>query len=296
MSIYAKNGLEISSAYSKSGESLEVAYDKSGNVVYDKHIDPYAYYSIVPIYNKSRENSQGMDIYGNYIVIFRDDNYAFQFVNMTTWETDYVILSGIPVHGNDISFSSIFYDDDDEFPLLFLHVQKGYGYMLRLNVDNLTVENVTNINYVPSGDTWVVYGAAFNDDATRFYCLGYNTNNYSDPNGFIFLETWDVSESLEYPTRLSTVTREWFPCIQGVTYHDGLLWVASGMDNPVKVFAIDLSDASIVKTVDLLRTGELEGIGWGYDQDTHKYFCVYGQIYNGITYYRIDFSARQPMW
>ena len=63
------------------------------------------------------------------------------------------------------------------------------------------------------------------------------------------------------------------------------------MDDPVKVYALDPTDASIVKTIDLTRTGELEGIGWGYDSTRQKWFCVYGQIYNGITYYRIDFSS-----
>lgn len=285
--IYSLSGTSINSAYEIDSNEIDFAYDLSGATVFER-INPYEYYSISQIYNKSRDYSQGMDIYGNYMVIFRDSDHCFLFVNMTTWEIDYTVSTDVNEHGNDISFSKAFYDTEDEFPLLFLNGQRSKG--LRIDINNLTATTIKTINATPTGSTWVVYGIAFNDDMTRYYTLGYNTNNYSDSSGFIFLETWDISESLENPTRLDSVIRAWFPCIQGMQYHDGLLWVASGMGDPVKVFALDLSDASIVKTVDLTRTGELEGIGWGYDQDTDKYFCVYGQVYNGITYYRIDFS------
>lgn len=288
MAIYDIDGMKLSDASNLQGSDLLQAFDINGTEVFRKWAD-YSDYSISQIYNKSRESAQGMDIYGNYMVIYRDDTYSLQFVNMTTWNIDYVIPTGLTSHGNDISFTSLFYDDNDQFPMLA--VANNNSWLLRIDVANLSAETILRINNTPSGDTWVVYGIAFNDDMTRYYTMGYNTNNYSDSSGFIFLETWDISQSLENPTRLSSITRPWFPCIQGVAYHDGLLWVASGMNDPVKVYAIDPTDASIVVTVDLTRTGELEGIGWGQDSTTGKYFCVYGQIYNGITYYRIDFSA-----
>lgn len=289
MGVYALDGTQLPTIYGANGSEVLIGYDVLGRVIHESGSDPYAYYSIGAIYNKSRENAQGMDIYGNYMVIFRDDSHSLQFVNMNTWAIDYTIPTGISTHGNDISFSKTFYNSNDAFPLLFIQAQSSYG--LRLNINNQTAENVMMINNIPTGNTWVVYGTAFNDDGSRYYCLGYNTNNYSDSSGFIFLETWDTSESIENPTRISSITRAWFPCIQGLAYHDGLLWVASGMNDPVKVFALDPTDASIVKTIDLTRTGELEGIGWGYDSTKQKWFCVYGQIYNGITYYRIDFSS-----
>lgn len=293
MSIYNASNQLLANAFNVDGDELEYAYDANGVLVFENGADSYAYYSIESIYSKSRNNAQGLDIYGNYMAVYRDSDYAVQLINMDTWQIDYTIPTSLDAHGNDITFSTIFYDSEDEFPLLFVP-KNGINYGLRLNINNQTSDIAQTFYTVPSGDTWVVYGTAFNDDMTRMYCLGYNTNNYSDSSGFIFLETWDISESLENPTRISSITRDWFPCIQGVAYHDGVLWVASGMNDPVKVYALDPSDASIVKTVDLTRTGELEGIGWGYDESTDKWFCVYGQIYNGITYYRIDFSS-QPI-
>lgn len=287
MSIFSKNGTQLTAAYGVDGSDKDYAYDKSGICVFEKDSDPYAYYSIYAAYNKSRNNAQGMDIYGNYMVVYRDSDYALQFINMTSWAIVYTVATDLTAHGNDITFLKTFYDDNDPFPMIAVG-----GFVLRIDIANLRAERVLYIHATPTGGTWVTYGTAFNEDMTRYYCLGYNTNDYTDPNGFIFLETWDVSEDLEYPTRISSVTRAWFPCIQGVAYHDGMLWVASGMNNPVKVYALDLTDASIVKTVNLLRTGELEGIGWGYDSTSQKYYCIYGQIYNGITYYRIDFFSQ----
>lgn len=287
--IYDKNGNALEYVFDQNGNALEIAYDGSGRIVYESGSDPYAYYSIASIYSKTRNNAQGMDIYGNYMAIYDGTTYDVKLINMTTWQIEYTLTTDVSSHGNDISFSSRFYDSGDEFPLLFINGSRNAG--LRINLSNSTATTVVTINAVPSGETWVSYGEAFNDNMTRLYKMGYNTNNYQDSSGFIFLETWDISESLENPTRISTLIREWFPCIQGVAYHDGLLWVASGLNDPVKVYAINPVDASIVKTVDLTRTGELEGIGWGYDNSTGKWFCVYGQIYNGITYYRIDFSS-----
>lgn len=285
MAIYDIDKAKLNNAYALRGNELDKAFDIDGLKVFDKDSEKYANYTIASIFSKARENAQGMDIYGDYMVIFRDDSHSLQFVNMTTWTIDYLVSTPLNQHGNDITFSKVFYDQSDAFPLLFV---EGKG--LRIDIQNLTSELIETISARPSGDTWVTYGSAFNDDMTRYYCMGYNTNNYLDSSGFIFLETWDISQSLTNPTRLSILTREWFPCIQGVAYHDGLLWIASGMNDPVKVYAIDPSNAQIAYTINLTRTGELEGIGWGQDPTTGEYFCVYGQIYNGITYYRIDFS------
>lgn len=284
MAIYDIFSHNIDSAYSIEGNELDQAFDINGTKIFSKSQD-YSQYSIIPVFNKSRQSAQGMDIYGNYMAIWRDDTYSLQIVNINNWTIEYTIPTDVVSHGNDISFSSIFYDESNTLPLLFVG-RVG----LRLNLTNQTSERIYTIIATPSGDTWVAYGTAFNDDMTRYYTMGYNTDNYNDSSGFIFLETWDISENLENPTRLSIHTRAWFPCIQGVAYHDGLLWVASGLNNPVKVYAIDPSNAEIAYTIDLTRTGELEGIGWGQDPTTGKYFCVYGQIYNGITYYRIDFE------
>ena len=283
--IYNRLGTLLQTPFDVDGSLIDAAYDVDGENVFS---NPYKYYEIEDVFNKSRENAQGIDIYNNYMVIYRDDTYSLQFVNMTTWLIDYVIPTGLTSHGNDITFSDIFYDDNDDFPLLFVANKSSPG--LRVNTSTLTSTVVKTITATPTGETWVVYGTAFNDDMSRYYCIGYNTNNYSDTSGFIFLETWDISNDLENPTRISSVTRPWFPCIQGMAYHDGLLWVASGMGDPVKVFAISPLDASIVKTVDLTQYGELEGISWGFDNGTGKWFCVYGQIINGVTYFRIDFS------
>lgn len=282
MAIYDIISQNIDSAYSVEGNELDKAFDVNGTEIFSKGHD-YSQYSIIPVFNKSRQNAQGMDIYGNYMAIWRDDNYSLQIVDINNWAIEYTIPTDVVSHGNDISFSSIFYDESDTLPLLFVG-RVG----LRLNLTNQTSERIYTIIATPSGETWVAYGTAFNDDMTRYYTMGYNTDNYSDSSGFIFLETWDISQSLENPTRISSITRPWFPCIQGVAYHDGLLWVASGLNDPVKVYAIDPSNAEIAYTIDLTRTGELEGIGWG--SANGKDFCVYGQIYNGITYYQIDFG------
>lgn len=287
MAIYDAQGNQLLAVYDAEGNSLDYAYDAEGNVLFQKDADEYAYYTIEQMYNTTRGNKQGMDIYGNYMVIFDGTSNNLIFVNLTTLEIDYTIPTGLSTHGNDISFSSVFYDPDDEFPLLFIETRHGF----RIDVGNLSAEEVVTLTISPSGNTWNTFGTAFNADSTKYYCMGYNTSSYADSSGFIWLETWDISNGFSNPVRESILTRQWFPCIQGVVYHDGLLWVASGMGDPVKVYAINPSDASIVKTIDLTYTGELEGIGWGYDENDGNYFCVYGQIYNGATYFRIDFSS-----
>jgi len=290
MAVYNQDGTQLEYVYNVQESIIDTAYDAYGQVVYESGVDPYAYYDINAIFSKSRNNAQGMDIYGNYMAVYDGSNYTIGIIDITSKTTVHTLSTSLKNHGNDVTFSKNFYDNNDPFPILYV---EGKG--LRLDLNNQTTIRVDDIKATPTGDTWVTYGTAFNDDMSKYYCMGYNTNNFSDPNGFIFLEIWDTSESIENPTRISSVIREWFPCIQGVAYHDGLLWVASGIDNPAvepKVYTLDITDASIVKTVDLTRTGELEGIGWGYDESTDKWFCVYGQIYNGITYYRIDFSSK----
>lgn len=286
MSIYNIAGSPQYSAYDIQGNPLNNAYNRWGDIVFSA--DPYQFYSISSVFNKERNSAQGMDIYGKYMAIYRDDTHAVQIVNMETWEIEYTISTDWTTHGNDLSFSTLFYSENDPLPILFISGNAATG--IRINLNDQSSAIVKTIHATPSQTGWTTYATAFNDDMSRYYRMGYNTSDYTDTSGFIFLETWDISEDLEYPTLLDAVTREWLPCIQGMSYHDGLLWVASGMNDPVKVYSIDPSDASIVKTVNLTRTGELEGIAWAYNENTDEYSCIYGQIYNGITYYRIIFS------
>ena len=86
----------------------------------------------IKIENYMKQNSsgsvQGASCYGDYLFQFQDHNTNVYIYNLKDKEHVYTFTME-PItsnHCNNVSFSNIFYEDEDEFPLLYVS-GSGYG-------------------------------------------------------------------------------------------------------------------------------------------------------------------------
>ena len=277
--IFKPNGEQALVAYDKNGDEISTAYNKAGAVVFQNR---YATFTDTAL-SFSAHGNQGFDYYNGIIVQYSGSSYNLELIRLSDGTTLRYIPSGLTVHGNDVSFLPFKYAETDEFPLLYIG-----GYVLRINRAAGTASTVFGIS-TPHGDGktgWANYGSAF--VGNTLYTIGYSTT-YTDTNSLVFIETWDLSESIEAPRLVSQVTRPWVVCIQGAAYHDGLLWAACGIGvqaTGAHIYAFDTEDASIVHDLRLNHYNELEGIAWTSenDNDGDILYGTYGGKYHKITF------------
>lgn len=298
MAIYGVNGLELANAYDVNGLELNAAYAKDGTLVYAK-AQP-----IIPSVNYENWTQQtgtwcsvsgigtpqGFDIH-NGIIFQMTSNPNGRMATIDS-ATKTLINSGIvgeSGHGNSAVFSTEYYAEGDEYPLLYVPVGE---YVNVLRVTTSTSEMVRRY-YIPRSVTG--YGSGcFIDDANHvLYFISYTENDwYSDQDGAnkTVLTKWNLSDVTDLgsgtyaPRLMAKVVRDFILCMQGTHFHDGMLWIASGGTNTEQhIYALHPVTAEILHDIHLNGSTETEGVVFLSNTE-----MIYSQI-NG-RYYKVTFA------
>ena len=281
--VYHKNGDMLAAIFLKNGAMANGAYDVNGNDIFGER--DYSRYEQYVITNIGGSVSQGCDIYGETLAVWNGSNT----VTLRDISTMNVIMTASATesnHGNDITFTDEFYSRADYYPLLFVNGTFFY------RIDGNTLTLVRKI-VLPTIDTYNLhYG---NEIVGHFmYAMGYKNNYTYSAGNDIKIAIFDMSNLTDNgdgtftPALVSSVNRDWLECIQGSSYHDGLLWIACGIGgNPGHIYALEPSTGEIMVDINLTATGELEGLAWAYNA-TDGWYMVVGQ--RNIGFRKVTFS------
>lgn len=284
MAIYNKNGQALQSAYGIDGRVLQSAYNIDGNLVYNAtptiDYDDYTYESLYTV-SGITSHTQGMDIYDGVIVAFKADNLMYTF-NLSDGSVIGSAITAKSEHGGSASFSDVFYDESDRFPLLYVSSDLT---PCEIYVNRITTTSSTLIRtLVLPLDKAGYYGkATLNGNA--LYCLGYKENSYTSDGGGsnkVIISKWDLSNLTDNgdgtytPAYVSSFERAFIYVLQFVTFHDGMIWAGSGYGSPnaSHVYALRLDNGAILHTITLPNTVEIEGAAFVKDIDDTYYLVV----------------------
>lgn len=271
MSIFNKNGTEIFSAYDVDGTSLSAAYDVDGlGIMSSSSPSPavdYTDYSIEQMFRIGFSTST-QDFSISNGVIFQclanisgtEDRMATVDIDTETKIADNI--ESATGHGNGVNFLSEKYSQSDDFPLLFVST-RGDVWINRVTTTSSTLVKQYKFAENIFGGT----GVMAYDEANKIgYLLSYANGTWNPENNNLLITKWDFAnirtgqDGILYPLYVSSMLKP-FIALQGVQFHDGLIWVASGETNVnAYVYAIDPSDGSIVYTIDTQIPTELEGL------------------------------------
>ena len=300
MAIYNINGNALQTAYDITVNLLSYAYDVVGNLVFSGEID-YSNYSISNYCNVSLSPTQGFDIYNGTIFQFianlTNTSDRMATINANTSSIINSNVSAVAGHGNSASFSSEFYSESDDFPLLYVSPD--------MSVISDTEPTLVYVNRVTTGSSQLVKTYKFPLDKTGYYAglcldeenqimymLGYSEYNYSTDdsgNNKTVISKWDMSsltnngDGTYTPTFISSYERPFIYTMQGLQYHDEMLWVASG-GTGVRgyVYALNPSNGNLLYTIDTNTTTEIEGIS--FISATEMVFGLQGGEYKKVTF------------
>ena len=185
MSIYNVDGLSISDAYDRHGP-LDNAYDISGNKVYER-IHPewdYNNYTISTLFTYNESNMQGFAVYGDKIAQVKEDS-ALHIIDIATGTKLREVAMDMG-HGNSCQFSTVFYADNDEFPLFYIRNSGVWVYRI-----TGTTSTLIRKYYFPVEEIGT-YAAGFGlDDANRrIYTASYTEGTWQSETGQMRICAW----------------------------------------------------------------------------------------------------------
>lgn len=230
--------------------------------------------------NKVFYLNQSMTIYGDYVFFF-SENGGGAVASYATKEllSEFDSLPTTLQHHNSAQFSDIFYEDSDEFPLLFVsrcgnaaYRTGAYDYDEMLiyriqrqdNAFTFTLVNSIKLDAQTYGTSWGV-----DNIRHRLYVAGPRNGNWQVPEGNV-TDFWAFNE----PTKAEIISgteivlhssealayfRNDYFTLQGCAVNNGIYYcgVSAGTQY---VWAVDVMRGRILSKIPMLINNEIEGV------------------------------------
>lgn len=269
--IYNIQGNIICSAYDVDGDSISTAYDVAGELIWDSgsSVVDYDNYTLSDSFNISISSTQGLAVHDNVLFQFRASGTSVRnLVSLFDLTDKSTIISNMTInseHGDSASFSNEYYANGDEFPLIYVTADTTPA---KLYVDRVSRTEATLVKTLVFPSSAGYWGAgAFDFENNICYILAYKIQSYtSATNNATVVSKWDLSNLTDNgdgtytPAFISQFECDFIYCMQGLEYHDGMIWVTSGNGGQQSyVYAISPTDGSLLHTIDLNTTTEVEG-------------------------------------
>ena len=294
--IYSKNGASLNSAYGVARNSLDLAYSKNGEIVFRKNTDvDYSSYSISNFCSASISQMQGFDIFSGYIFQFRANSSTVSNIMCTiNSQTSSIIQNNITAasdHGDSASFSNEYYEQGDDFPLLYVTADTNPAKVYINRVTTTTSDLVKTLSFPLMGTGY--YAALCLDSENAIaYMVGYSEQNYQTDDGGnnkTVISKWDLTDltlnqdGSYTPAFISVIERPFIYVMQGQQFFDGMLWIASGyVGQRGYIYALDPATGDLLYTVDTETTTEVEGLA--FISDYEMVFGLQGGSYKKVTF------------
>ena len=256
-----------------------------------------------PIAEKPEGTSanQGFAIHKDIIFQLYSDNKLI-LINLVQ-ERDNVIteLNIHSLHGDTIDFSND-YIKDEEFPLAYITADTNPANIFCVQISRKGTSLIKTYSFKDIQKTGYYAGHCIDTDNRIIYLVGYNKNNYYDPDdNFMIVSSWDMDhfhkndDGTITPEFLEAFNIPFIVCVQGQRYFKGMLYLLSSHTGVqdiainTSIFIINPQKGEIENVYDKfpekIRTTECEGIEFikmngelkmviSTYGDPGKYFCL----------------------
>lgn len=301
MSVYNVSGARLTACYDASGNALPSIYDVNGNLISDEIKTDYSAYSATAFKTISTANTQGMEVYNGVLFQFRGSTSNLSIndlVCLYDWDAETAIYSNMAIdsgHSNAVAFSKTFYDENDEFPLLYC----GDWFEPIVHVNRITRTGATHLYDIVMdvSDTGYYPNPCIDFENEIMYTVGYYKQSTSDSTGnHCIVCEWDLSnmtdngDGTRSPQLLGSYTRDYIFIMQDLKFSDGYVWITAGGQNQAEYLHAMSPDTGVFDyTITMPITTEIEGLVWMRDGNG-LYYAYIG--FQGGVYYKVTFARK----
>lgn len=217
---------------------------------------------------------QGAASYGKYLFQFIHANTSLHVYDMETKSRIGIFEQerNDQNHCNNASFSNIFYDKNDVFPLVYIsgsqvssynHVQV---YRIKKTNNNFILEHIQEITLPESNENNHLYwtSVTLDDNGYMYVLAGHNGGQIAK---FRIPDIKKQDVTIHYNEVIDHFTIPNFICLQGACYKDQMLYIADGGSNTKRSLRIiDLKNRREYQKIELNIAWEPEGMVFYGDQ------------------------------
>lgn len=306
MPVYKVDGTAIYSAYEVDGDLRQGVYNVSGDYI-PLSSEPipldYSNYTTTDLFTYGANGFNGFDVYNGVIaqIMANDKLYLFDLSDGS------LIASALSIaasHGDSASFSTVKYQESDEFPLFYVTSDTNPAKVYVNRISTTSTSLIKTLSF-PLDKTGYYAAHAYDEEHQIMYMVGYSEQNFQTDDGGnnkTLVSLWDMTQLTDNgnsnytPSFISSYERAFIYVMQGQQFFDGYIWISSGYNDGGMqyIYAMNPSDGTIAHTITLDDHVEIEGLAWVFDESQNKYWMLIGQQngYVGINYSRIDFASR----
>ena len=277
MAIYNSHGKKTANAYTYGGNRIVGSvYDANGDTMRIIDSDIYSDPLIETYFTLSVFPMQAFDVFNGKMFQFKaggsnnieNEMDVIDISTMTKISTSVSVESG---HGNSASFSGEYYVSGDAFPLLY--VSHGDNPP-RVHVNRVATNSAQCVRTYkfPLEYTGYYSEAAIDSDNTIIYMIGSLKNEIYEDDGMnkTIISKWDYSNVTQNddgtytPEFISLIETDFFAIHQGLTLHNGYVWIISWDYNKQSNYIIVLNpeNGTVIQIIDLNISSECEGIAF----------------------------------
>ncbi len=300
--IYDYSGETISRAYDCDGNLLSRVYDADGNMI-SNHAVSEQFTRTLMFKPSVPTGTQGIAC--DSITQTIAQLYAGKICLVDVSDGSYVDLGNINLgHGHTGQFAPT-RESGQEYPLLYV---SGYTntindslYVCLLEVACTSSSATLNKTYaIPAvSDLTGTLRTCIDFENSIVYTVAAST--YYDEADYTYITAWDMSTTTLLSENVYALTNKldefqipFIPEMQSCTFFDGLIVALSDQSAQSAKYCqfIDVETKDIYMTIQgskLLLSGETEGVGFLYNNETNKYDMIISQRNNGAEYYRYEF-------
>lgn len=196
---------------------------------------------------------QGASCYGDYLFQFQDHNANVYIYNLKDKEiVDTVSMKPVQYnHCNNVSFSNIFYDNNDEFPLLYVsgsglgHYNHAQIYRIQRENRSFTLNKVQEIILPQCNEANNLYWTGIIMDNKNNYMYVYANKNGAQIAKFNIPDTHEPEIILTDEDIIEQFSLDSFNHQQGAVISNGFLYVMDGVPQ--------WGDTNYLRIIDLER-------------------------------------------
>lgn len=275
MSVVTKTGLTLPVAVNHRGVDIIDARNIYGESLYDESGTPdYTRYQVSQLFTTGLWPCQAFDIYHGLLFQFKADSTqsrGFNTYNFPAGTLNTESIMGTFGHSNSVSFAkNEFYSPGDIYPLCYI---SALTYPCKIYINRITPGSSLLIKTLsfPASTGYNTCGA-YDEINKIMYLVGYTQDDvFSDQGGNnrVIDTKWNMrsqtmNEDGSYtPQFISSYEIPFIYVMQGLTFHDGMIFITSGgTDSAQALYAIDPDTGSVLYTFTVTGTTEVEGIAF----------------------------------
>lgn len=233
--------------------------------------------------------SQDIEYFNGYLFVAFSGTEQIKIYSLE----DKTLLASIEIsvdHGSGMQFSNEYYDETDDFPLLYVGgwIDNLIQVIRITKSENVWSAEIVRTLYIPTSEGYFMTPSVDNEN-NILYCYGYKDDYVGASGNAMKLIKCDLSDLTDNgdgtfsPTILQRIETPYMGVMQGRKYYNGRLYIGfaeTSSPHNARLVVVDVSNGDTKTVVDMTNITTSENEGVCFVKNNKRIKWLYSDIYD----------------